>query len=340
MDVEGDLALFTPLLTKEGIMGVVIDGFAHVMPKAFAERLTEVHLTDELKKLVEHSYFSDMENRVRVLDKYGLDKQVLTLARPSIWIDIPSGAIPKMTRLGNDTVAQVAKEFPDRFIAVGTLPVPTEEYLPEFDRCLNELGMAGIQIVTNIDGKPLHDPQFRPFFAKANATKTPIWLHPQLVQGGSHEFVLDKIFGWLYETSITLAQLVFSGIMEEYPDLRIIPHHMGAMVPHFSGRIKGFYEARELYPGTNLASLPRDPLDYFKRFYGDSMLCGAMHAFECGYKFFGPEHIIMATDYPFGPQQGELWVKETLDQINGTNLPQAEKDMILGGNLLKLMKRQ
>ncbi len=321
-------------------MGLVIDGFAHVMPKAFADALMQVHPTAELRKLAKHTYFGDMENRVRVLDKFGLDKQVLTLARPSTWIGIPADAVPKMTRLGNDTVAAVAKQFPDRFIAVGTLPVPTEEYLPEFDRCLNGLGMAGIQILTNVDGKRLHEPQFRPFFAHANATKAPIWIHPQLVEGWSEEFALDKIFGWLYETSITLAQLVFSGIMEEYPDLRIIPHHMGAMVPHNSGRIKGFYEARDLYPGTGLVSLPRDPLDYFRRFYGDTMLCGTVHAFECGYKFFGPEHIIMATDYPFGPQQGEQWVKETLDQVDSIGLSQAEKDLILSGNLLRLIERR
>ena len=321
-------------------MGMVIDGFAHVMPKAFAEALMQVHPTDELQKLAKHTYFGDMENRIRVLDKFGLDKQVLTLARPSTWIGISPDALPKMTRLGNDTVAQVARQYPDRFIAVGTLPVPTQEYLPEFDRCLNELGMVGIQILTNIEGKPLDAPEFRPFFEHANATKTPIWIHPQLVQVWSEEYVLDKIFGWLYETSATLARLVFSGIMETYPDLRIIPHHMGAMVPHFSGRIKGFYEARELYPGTKLTTLPRDPLDYFKRFYGDTMLSGAAHAFECGYKFFGPDHIVMATDYPFGPQQGEQWIKETLDQIDALSLPQPEKDLILGGNLMRLIERR
>jgi aminocarboxymuconate-semialdehyde decarboxylase len=321
-------------------MGLVIDGFAHVMPKAFAEALMKVHPTDELRKLAKHTYFGDMENRVRVMDKFGLDKQVLTLARPTTWMGISADALAKMTRLANDAVAAVANEFPGRFIAVGTLPVPTEESLPEFDRCLNELGMAGIQILSNIGGKRLHEPQFRPFFAHANATKAPIWIHPQLVEGWSAEFALDKIFGWLYETSITLAQLVFSGMMEEYPDLRIIPHHMGAMVPHNSGRLKGFYEARDLYPGTGLVSLPRDPLDYFRRFYGDTMLCGTVHAFESGYKFFGPEHIIFATDYPFGPQQGEQWIQETLDQVNAIGLPEDEKELIMSGNLMRLIERR
>jgi aminocarboxymuconate-semialdehyde decarboxylase len=321
-------------------MGLVIDGFAHVMPKGFAEALMQIHPTDELRKLARHSYFGDMEQRVRALDKFGFDKQVLTLARPSTLIGLPPEAISRMTRVGNDTVAELAEQFPDRFIAVGTLLFPTEEYLPEFDRCIGELGMAGIQTFTNIDGKPLDDPQFRPFFDRANATGTPIWIHPQLGKGWSEEYVLDKIFGWLYETSATLARLVFSGIMEEYPDLKIISHHLGAMIPHFSVRIQGFYEFRDMFPGTKLATLAKDPLDYLKRFYGDTatMLCGDVHALQCGYDFFGPEHIIMATDYPFGPEQGEFWAKNTRRDINEMELPQSEKDMILGGNLLGMIK--
>jgi aminocarboxymuconate-semialdehyde decarboxylase len=320
---------------------MVVDGFAHVLPKSFAETFMQVCPTDEqLRKLAKLTYFYDMENRVRVLDKFGIDKQVLTLQGPDNWTSVPPEAILRLTRLANDTLAQAANEFPDRFIPVAHMAVPTEEYLPEFDRCMNELGMAGIQVLSNIGGKSLDDPQFRPFLAKANATKTPMWIHPQHGPAGwPEEYILDKIFGWPYETSATLLRLVFSGIMEEYPDLRIIPHHMGAMVPHFSERIKGFYEARDLYPGCNVATLPRDPLDYFKRFYADSMVTGAVHAFECGYKFFGPEHILMATDYPFGAQQGELWIKKTLDQINTIDLPQAERDMILGGNILRLIKR-
>ena len=131
-------------------MGMIIDGLAHVMPNAFAEALMRVHPTDEPRKLGKHTYFGDMENRVQVVDKFGLDRQVLTLARPNTWISIAADALPKMTRLATDAVAAVANKFPGRFMAVGTLPVPTEEYLSEFDRCLNELGMSGIHMLTNV----------------------------------------------------------------------------------------------------------------------------------------------------------------------------------------------
>ena len=319
---------------------MIIDGFGHVMPNRFLDTLSKSYPTVELKELSVLRYFGDMENRIRVLDKHKIDKQVLTLARPSIWLNMPHETLVKLTPIANDAIAEVAAQYPDRLIPVAHLAVPTEEFLPEFDRCINKLGMAGIHIVSNIDGRPLDNPEFKPFWAKADATKTPIWIHPQLQGGWSQEFVLDKIFGWIFETSLALARLVFSGIMEEFPDLRIITHHMGAMVPHFSERIKGFYNARSMFPRSNFNVLPKDPLDYFRRFYGDTVLNGAVHAFECGYKFYGPEHIIFATDYAFGPREGEEWMEGALHQLKTLDLPQAEKELIASGNLLRLIARK
>ena len=86
--------------------------------------------------------------------------------------------------------------------------------------------------------------------------------------------------------------------------------------------------------------LPKDVLDYFRQFYGDTVLNGAVHAFECGYKFLGAEHIVFGTDYPFGPAQGEAWIAGALDEVRTIDLSQAEKDLILGENLLRLIERR
>jgi aminocarboxymuconate-semialdehyde decarboxylase len=319
-------------------MGLIIDGFSHTLPKPFAEALYHAHPTDELRELASFDYFGDMENRVRVLDKFQIDKQILTIARPSIWLDLPQNIVTEMTVLANDAVAEMASRFPDRFHPVGTLPVPSEAYMDEFDRCLNELGMVGIQIFANVEGRNLDEPEFRAFFEKANNTGTPVWLHPQLWKEWSTDFVLDKTLGWIFDTSLAMSRLVFSGIMEAYPNLKIITHHMGAMIPHFSERIKGFYEAK-IFPRVKFAPLSESPLVYLKRFYADTVLNGSVHAFECGYKFFGPDQIIFATDYPFGPEKGETWMEGALHQIAATELPQIEKDQILGGNLQKLIER-
>jgi len=320
-------------------MGLIIDGFSHILPKAFIRELSISHPTDELRESGSLRHLSEIENRIRVLDKYRIDKQILTIARPSIWINMAKDIALKMTRVANDTLCEITQKYPDRLIPVGILPVPCEEFMGEFDRCIEDLGMAGIQIFSNVDGRPLDDLEFRSFFAKAHRTRTPIWIHPQLRSEWPPEFVLDKIFGWLFETSLALSRLVFSGIMEEYPDLTIISHHMGAMIPYFSGRIRSFYEAREMFPRAKFRHLSKDPLEYFKRFYADSILNGSVPAFECGYRFFGPGHIIFATDYPFGPGQGEPWVEEAIHQIRISDLPQAEKDQILGGTLQRILER-
>jgi aminocarboxymuconate-semialdehyde decarboxylase len=320
-------------------MGIVIDSFSHFLPQAFAEELSQTYPTDELLGLKGLGYFGDLENRVRVLDRFKIDKQVLTLARPNIWINMPKEIALKMTRSANDALAKATKKFPDRLIGVGTLPVLSEEFMSEFDRCVEELAMAGIQIFTNIGGKSPDDPEFRWFFSKANETRIPVWIHPQIRNEWSQEFALDKILGWPFDTSLVMSRLVFSGIMEEYPNLRIITHHMGGMIPYFSERIKGSYEGREMFIQAGFVSLPKDPLEYFRRFYGDTVLNGSVPAFECGYKFFGPEHILFATDYPFGPKKGERWIEGALHQIMAAHLPQTEKDQILGGNILRLIEK-
>ena len=229
-------------------MGLVIDGFSHILPKRFVEEISRRYPTDELKGLSAIKRFHEVENRVRVLDEYKIDQQVLTLARPSIWIDMPEDIALPVTRAANDAVFETAKQFPERFIPLGTLPNLSEEFLPELDRCIEDLGMAGVQIFSNVDGRPLDDPEFRPFFEKANSTRVPVWIHPQLRVGWAERFALDKLLGWPYDTSMALAQLVFSGIMEAYPDLRIISHHMGGMIPFFSERLKTGYDAADLYP--------------------------------------------------------------------------------------------
>lgn len=320
-------------------MRLIVDGFAHVLPMSFAEKIIERYPSPQLQQLVQYPYFGDMENRIRILDKHKIDKQVLTLARPDIWINMPKDILIELTRYANDTVAQVAAKHPDRFLPVGTLPNPGEEFLPEFDRCMNELGMVGIQVFSNVDGKYLDAPEFRAFFDKANATKTPVWIHPQLREEWSNEFILNKILGWPYDTTMVMCRLVFAGVMEQFPDLKIITHHMGGMVPHFSDRIKGFYDASTMYPVSNVVKLAQEPLEYFKRFYNDTVLNGAVHACECGYKFFGAEHVIFATDYPFGPGEGETWMAGILRQMEQLEIPAAEKELIYSKNILKLLER-
>lgn len=319
-------------------MTSIVDGFSHIMPRPVFEQLGEAHPTATLAAHDE-PHFYDIDHRLEDMDAFDIDRQVLTLASPPSWLGIdPSAALP-IVKAANDEIARIADAHPDRFIPVGTLPFLSGPYLDEFDRCLEELGMVGIQIFSNIDGTPLDDPAFRPFFRKVANASVPLWMHPQLspyrITGDSMFF--DKVFGWLFDTTIALSRLVFSGIMDDHPDLTLISHHAGAMIPHFADRIDTFYEAREFYPHGNWPDLDEPVSQYFARFYGDTVLNGSVSALQCATDFFGADHLVFGSDYPYGPDAGRRWLSDT-QSIRELDLDELARQKILGENVLKLVE--
>lgn len=318
-------------------MSETIDCFGHIMPRSVYEELLETHPTETIKAHDE-PYFYDVDRRLQDMDECGVDRQVLTLASPPSWLGIdPDDALP-IVKHANDEIRRIADEHPDRFIPVGTLPFLSGRYLEELDRCIDELGMAGIQIFSNVDGTPLDAEKFRPFYEAVEAKGVPLWMHPQLSEYGptGESMFYDKVFGWLLDTSVALSRLVFSGIMERHPDLDLIAHHMCAMVPHFIDRIRTFYEAREFYPHTDWAELSQPVEEYFQRFYGDTVLNGSVPALETGLEFFGADHLLFGSDYPYGPDEGRRWLGDT-ETIRQLDLTAEELDGVLGDNLQRLL---
>ncbi|AUV80817.1 amidohydrolase [Salinigranum rubrum] len=318
-------------------MTEIIDCFGHIMPQSVYEKLKEIHPTEAIAAHDE-PYFYDVDQRLADMDEFGIDKQVLTLASPPSWLGAdPEAALP-VVRHANEEIRRIADEHPDRFIPVGTLPFLSGEYLDEFERCIDGLDMAGIQIFSNVDGAPLDSDEFEPFYDAVESRGVPLWMHPQLADYGvtGDSTFYAKVFGWLLDTSVALSRLVFSGVMDRHPDLNLIAHHMCAMVPHFSARIETFYEAREFYPHTDWAELSEPVESYFKRFYGDTVLNGSVSALHCGYEFFGAEHILFGSDYPYGPDHGRLWLGDT-ESIREMDLTEDESEKILGGNLRSLI---
>jgi uncharacterized protein len=148
-------------------------------------------------------------------------------------------------------------------------------------------------------------------------------------------------FGWPYETSAAMARLVFSGIFDRQPDLKIITHHMGGMVPYFEGRVGyGWDQLGKRTSDTDytivLKTLKKRPLDYFRMFYADTALFGGFPATQCGLAFFGLDRVLFASDVPFEPSPG-LYIRETIRCIEGLNLKPEEKDQIYRGNAERLL---
>lgn len=292
-----------------------IDAFAHILPPEFRERMLETHPTDEL----ENMWFEQLWNpelRIKDMDDFGIDKQVLTLADPPIWAGMdPDDALP-LTRLANDLVRNVADEYPDRFIPTATLPFLNADFVEEFDRCIQDLDIAGVQIFSNVDGHPIDSPGHMALYEAAERADVPVWIHPNFHEWYSwlHEFELRRALGWPFDTSVAMARLVFSGVFERYPDLAVITHHLGGMIPYYVNRIATSFQSRvehpDLYPDFEAPDFTRPVEEHFRQFYGDTVIAGSERSLMCARDFFGDDRVVYATDYPFGPEDGRTYLRK------------------------------
>ena len=204
------------------------------------------------------------------------------------------------------------RRHPDRFpgfIASLALNHP-EESVRELERAVTDLGAVGVQVFTNVNGLPLDDERFVPLFDTAARLRCPILLHPARAAAfadypgeAKSKYEIWWTFGWPYETSAAMQRLVFSRLFDRLPSIRIVAHHLGAMVPYFEGRVGygldqlGARTADEDYEGLR-RSLPKRPIEYFKMFWGDTAVFGSRAATECGLKFFGEDQVVFASDAP------------------------------------------
>lgn len=318
----------------------VVDAFAHVLPREFYESMMDVHPTSELEALGDANRFWDMSIRLELMDEYGIDRQVINLARPPIWRGISEDAALEPTRLANDAVMSIADDH-EEFIPVGTVPFVSEPFLEEFERCV-DMGMAGVQLFSNIEGQPIDSRAHRAVYEAAVDADVPIWLHPQLHEWHhwDDQYMLHKSLGWPFDTTMALARLVFGGVMADYPDLKVIPHHMGAMIPHFVSRLELFYEMLvqhpEVYP-YEVRNLDEPVRDQFARFYGDTCRSGDVDVLEDGLAFYGPDRLVFATDYPFGPDEGEAFMAEEVAAVEAMDIDADVRAGIVGGNLRAIL---
>ena len=330
-----------------------IDVFNHFMPKDYFDRLAALipgHVVlsafPKIKALV------DVEARLRLIDEFDGMQHVLSLANPPLELVGPPNVTPELARIANDALAGLCAKYPDRFPTfIAALPMNNiDATLAEIDRAIGSLGARGIQVFTNVAGKPLSGPEFRPIFKRMVAHDLPVWVHPmrgpQFADYASEQASEDEIwfsFGWPYETTACITRLIYSGLLDELPSLKIITHHMGGMIPYFSGKITlGF---RQIFDGTPTRNplaeergLKRPPLDYFKMLYADTALNGARAATRCGHDFFGTQFSLFATDAPFDAEGGRSLIRGTIDAVGALDIGAIERERIFSGNARALLK--
>ena len=328
-----------------------IDIFTHFCPVKYKDALYKVNKADkiayELNLMEGCPTLFDLEKRFRILDEYEC-AQILTLISPPIEeIAGPEEAV-ELARLANDGMAEAISKYPGYFVAgVAALPLNNmEATLREIDRAINDLKFRGIQIYSTIQGKPIDSPEFFPLYEKMSAYNLPIWLHPWRVMSRpdypdepESKHKIWSTFGWPYETSAAMTRLIFGGVLEKFPELKIITHHAGGMVPFFSERIRSGFDLWEMRtPLQPLKGLTRAPMEYYRMFYGDTAIAGCSPALMCAYDFFGPEHILFGTDMPMDSQMGFRLVRDIIKAIEQMDIPQADKKKIFEGNARDLLR--
>jgi uncharacterized protein len=345
---------FLPPFTVASSRGVIImlDIFTHFMPKPFLDRLGDlIPGHPVLAAFPRIKPLWDVDARLALLDEFDGLQQVLSLANPPIELVAPPDKSPEVARMANDALAEVCGRHRDRFPAfVASLPTNNvEASLAEIDRAIG-MGARGIQLFTNVAGEPLSAAKYRPIFARMVEHDLPIWVHPmrsvQFADYASESTSENEIwfsFGWPYETTACMTRLIYSGLFDELPNLKIISHHMGGMIPYFAGKIdlgfrQIFFGTPQRNPAAEEAGLEQHPRKYYEMLYADTALNGEVAATRCGHAFFGTARCLFATDAPFCSEQGRGLIRNTIAAVKALEISDAEREMIFAGNAKKLMK--
>jgi aminocarboxymuconate-semialdehyde decarboxylase len=270
------------------------------------------------------------DQRLADLDAMGIDLQLIMCPPPQCYYAVPPDIAVKAARIVNEGVAAYVAARPDRFFALGTVPMPEgNEAARELEHCVTRLGFKGVQILTNVAGRELSDPAFAPFWKKAEELGAVVLIHPNGFTGAQRmsRFYFNNVIGNPLETTIALHYLIFDGVLERHPDLKIIAVHGGGYLGAYSGRIDHAWGAR----GDARGDLPNPPSSYLKKIYVDTVvftpeqLAGLVAT-------FGVDHVLMGTDYPY--DMGEY---DPLQHLAATpGLDATVRSAIAGGNARKL----
>lgn len=276
---------------------------------------------------------TDPARRIEDMDRAGIDVQALSAAPPQFyyWTDPTLGR--RLARMQNDHLAELAAGRPDRFVALATVPMQdVDAAVAELEHCVGQLGMRGVEICTNVNGLDLDAPRFRPFFAAAAALDVVVLLHPHGFTHGERltEYYLTNVVGNPLDTTLAATRMIHGGLFEELPQLRVCLVHGGGYLPFYASRMDHSWDRR---PEGRHAIAGRAPSSYLRQLYVDCLVYDAAHlAFLV--QQMGADHVVVGTDYPYDMGDDDVVALVT----SMTDLPMAERDLILGGTAARLLQ--
>jgi aminocarboxymuconate-semialdehyde decarboxylase len=272
----------------------------------------------------------DIAVREKAIKAAGVDVQVVTLTTPGTHVETPDRAAA-LARLVNDAFAAVAKERSAHFTALATLPLnDPAASVKELRRAVEELGLKGAMLFSNVNGVALADARYRPLYEAADALGAVLYIHPTNPVGveAMTEYWLMPLVGFPFDTTLAAAKLVMSGIAEKFPRIRWVLGHLGGAIPYIAERLdRGYHAFAECR-----AHIARPPSEYLKRFYYDTVNFD-VGALRLAVEFAGADHVLAGSDYPH--QIGSM--KAMLESIRALRLPAADEARILGGNARRLL---
>ena len=348
----------------------VIDAYTHLLSTEILSEFAK-NTTGEMAQYVEMQrarslafpHAGNVQKRLAIMDKFKIDYQVVMpvpAVDPSMLISRSGGKqVLKFAALIIDRMAELPRKSHGRMFPVGVAPLLGDEgageAIDEMDRSVKDLGIKGFMVPTNVDTVAVDT--FGYLWDEATKLDVPIFIHPANTKKSEdrpyeREYGLMHAFGWPYQTTLVLSRLVFSGTLDRNPNLKVVAHHLGGMIPFYAGRIVESYRRdpkmpsmKELvavhqsvsYKDVNLRKSD-DLFGYFKMLYYDTAVGGSQSALMCGYEVFGADHLVFATDFPYGPEEGTKRLATYPAQVRELGLRREEEEKLLYGNIKKILR--
>jgi uncharacterized protein len=305
-----------------------IDIYTHILPEKYLAALTKKAKNISGFKELKNRAATDIEMRLKLMDRYPDVLQVLTISLPPLDTIVSKEDAVELARIANDEMAELVIKYPNKFAAgVACLPlIDIDKALEETNRAIVQLGLKGIQIFARVNGSQLDDPSFNLLYQKMANYNLPIWIHPV-----SDSTLDEPVFGWPYATASAMRRLVVAGVFDEYPEIKFITHHGGGVVPYCAGRVEWLFPL-----GFEMGDPKRNWNKHFSKFYGDTASYGNTPDLMCGFSFFGADHLLFGTDSPLGARYGVT--QETIDSIERMSILDIEKEKIFSKNATNLLR--
>jgi len=294
----------------------------------------------------------NVDKRLALMDACGVDLSVLV---PLPWLETTPSvhANPNLcaeaARIFNEELAIIVDKRPDRLMGVALLPTTNPEImLTEFERAVRTLKFVGGFFVVGPTVKPPDHPHYESLYKKAVELDVPLWIHPSrppiypdYVGEKGSKFQIWQTLSWLLDSSTAMVRIVFSGVYERYPELKLVTHHHGALIPLFAKRMQYGWDYFEQNTGERQPTHISHPyINHFKKFYCDTATQGYEPLIlKMAHDFFGPDHILFGSDAPMDPTGGKAFTMDARKSVEDVPLSKADRQKIFSGNVLRLLKR-